>query len=687
MLAPYERVGQLRNLSCGPATTVPTSENSDSDTWMLATPLPLMDPFPASEGMNSDSASSSPEPEITSDHEESQVQLNLFRKLGFSASQVHAARLKLGLNSDTNTVLGELVLAGVEQEERNYSGLAPRLPSHKSPASLPRVPIACASTQQDECMDGDALKPIVIDGSNVAMSHGNKVVFSCLGIQLAVNFFLDRGHTDITVFVPLWRREQPRPDVPITDQHILRELEKRKILVFTPSRRVAGKRVVCYDDRFIVKLACESDGIIVSNDTYRDLQGEKPEWKRFIEDRLLMYSFVNDRFMVPDDPLGRRGPTLENFLRKTPRVIKRNPCPYGKKCTYGIKCKFSHPERPKQSNRTLADELREKAKKPASSATPHKYSSPASVRAGHSPPLEEILENKLHLDPPGAPVPQWRAEASENMLVLVGSPQKTEKSRKHCLKKERHSHSHTHTHSHSHNPNSNRSLSLASADSFANGSPEYLDSGLGSYEGHPERHHPGDPMKPRSLQNRGQYYPPPPCNSSQSCPCFPHLPPPMPPAPTQPQANLRYPNPNHVPGSAGSHGLDMSYFPQPCYPPYASQQHAASLPQHNMTAYGSQQPGHSFVHHPGHWSAPYPQGYTQSVHREPIQHHSWGGPMPPPARSSPPGSGTREEVRKKLMAIFNGRLVDRAMDMFPQLLDPQRLAAEILTLQSQEGIL
>lgn len=49
-------------------------------------------------------------------------------------------------------------------------------------------------------------------------SHGNKEVFSCLGIQLAVNYFLDRGHSDVTVFVPSWRREQPRPDVPITGE-------------------------------------------------------------------------------------------------------------------------------------------------------------------------------------------------------------------------------------------------------------------------------------------------------------------------------------------------------------------------------------------------------------------------------------------------------------------------------------
>ncbi|KAI2516292.1 zinc finger CCCH-type containing 12A, partial [Homo sapiens] len=52
------------------------------------------------------------------------------------------------------------------------------------------------------------------------------------------------------------------------------------------------------DDRFIVKLAYESDGIVVSNDTYRDLQGERQEWKRFIEERLLMYSFVNDKLAI-----------------------------------------------------------------------------------------------------------------------------------------------------------------------------------------------------------------------------------------------------------------------------------------------------------------------------------------------------------------------------------------------------
>lgn len=79
------------------------------------------------------------------------------------------------------------------------------------------------------------------------------------------------------------------------DQHVLEKLAKEAILVYTPSRRMKGKRLVCYDDRYIVKLAYEQDGIIVSNDNFRDLQNENPEWKWFIEQRLLMYSFVNDK--------------------------------------------------------------------------------------------------------------------------------------------------------------------------------------------------------------------------------------------------------------------------------------------------------------------------------------------------------------------------------------------------------
>ncbi|XP_036436860.1 probable ribonuclease ZC3H12B [Colossoma macropomum] len=300
---------------------------------------------------------------MSSESRDYQTKMEFALKLGYSGEQVESVLSKLGPSALINDVLAELVRLGNKGELEaqapvSSAGLAPRGPGAKEAVSPE------ASLEEETTDTYDNLRPIVIDGSNVAMSHGNKEVFSCLGIQLAVDWFLEKGHKDITVFVPAWRKEQSRPDAPITDQEILRKLEKEKILVFTPSRRVQGRRVVCYDDRFIVKLAYDSDGIIVSNDNYRDLQNEKPEWKKFIEERLLMYSFVNDKFMPPDDPLGRHGPSLENFLRKRPVVPehKKQPCPYGKKCTYGHKCKYYHPERAAQPMRSVADELRAFAK-------------------------------------------------------------------------------------------------------------------------------------------------------------------------------------------------------------------------------------------------------------------------------------------------------------------------------------
>ncbi|KAM4051255.1 protein KHNYN isoform 2-T5 [Anomaloglossus baeobatrachus] len=91
----------------------------------------------------------------------------------------------------------------------------------------------------------DQLRHIIIDGSNVAKIHGLHSYFSCRGIALAVQYFWDRGHRDITAFVPQWRLKK---DSKATEQHFLTELSTLGFLSFTPSRTVDGKRITSYDD-------------------------------------------------------------------------------------------------------------------------------------------------------------------------------------------------------------------------------------------------------------------------------------------------------------------------------------------------------------------------------------------------------------------------------------------------------
>ncbi|XP_054251159.1 endoribonuclease ZC3H12A [Indicator indicator] len=601
------------------------------------------------------------------DSAEMQLKVDFFRKLGYSSEEIHVVLQKLGLSADTNTVLGELVKHGpAERDNTEAPPEAPEAPlvprggaGNKSPAPTPGL----------EEAESDNLKPIVIDGSNVAMSHGNKEVFSCRGILLAVQWFWDRGHKDITVFVPSWRKEQPRPDVLITDQYILRDLEKKKILVFTPSRRVGGKRVVCYDDRFIVKLAHESDGIVVSNDTYRDLQNERPEWKKFIEERLLMYSFVNDKFMPPDDPLGRHGPSLDNFLRKKPVVPehKKQQCPYGKKCTYGIKCKFYHPERINQPQRSLADELRANAR-----LSPTRSTSAKEEKKGKRGSQAELLcsvpteSEKSSLQKASAErkILTHKAKPSDVLLQVKGG----------CMSGSVPPNSGSHR--------SSERYQQPHMDSLSYISQEHLDSGIGSLENQLSDMW---PYRSPSHCDHSHADPVAVCSCGRQRPLYTH-------SPSLEQNGLvSYKHASHKSSSSGASFLqyspEISHSGAPhSFSSYGVPVHPASPGQYSLPGEYSAPAAPSREY----WSEPYqvaPAAARPSGVRAPRAVQRAPGPAYGECGSQwavpEQFAEERANVHVKLCGIFHPHLVDAVMSRFPRLLDPQRLAAEILTYKSQ----
>ncbi|KAJ1521357.1 hypothetical protein ONE63_003033 [Megalurothrips usitatus] len=322
-------------------------------------------------------------------------------RLGYTEALVRAALRRLGPSPAQNELLAELIRqASVAAAASASAARAPRHQRHQQ--RQPGVGAAAAATSSPSSSASSSspppqpkLRPIVIDGSNVAMSHGNKEVFSCRGLRLCVDWFRARGHSEITVFVPKWRKEAARPDNLVTEQAILGDLERERLLVYTPSRLVGGKRLVCYDDRYVLRLAADTGGVVVSNDNYRDLAQENAEFRKVVEERILMYSFVNDRFMPPDDPLGRQGPSLDQFLRvPVTRPDQPPPCPYARKCTYGNKCKFGHPERGAAPHKSVTERLAEQAQRQLLAA---------GLRTGPAPPLKgKSLSLPLDSEPPAA---------------------------------------------------------------------------------------------------------------------------------------------------------------------------------------------------------------------------------------------------------------------------------------------
>jgi len=162
-----------------------------------------------------------------------------------------------------------------------------------------------------EAEPSTGLRPIIIDGSNVAMAHGKNKVFSAKGIKLVADYFKNNGHCNIVAFVPQFRKKSGK----VVDRAMLQELEEEGVVVFTPSREVDGERITSYDDPFILDFAAKYGGVVVSKDNYRDLAHSKPEWMEVVKKRILMPTFVGeDVLMWPHDPLGRGGLTLDQFL-------------------------------------------------------------------------------------------------------------------------------------------------------------------------------------------------------------------------------------------------------------------------------------------------------------------------------------------------------------------------------------
>ncbi|XP_055629449.1 uncharacterized protein LOC129770559 isoform X2 [Toxorhynchites rutilus septentrionalis] len=174
-----------------------------------------------------------------------------------------------------------------------------------------------AETQED----GDK-RMVVIDGNNVAFGHLQGKNFSVKGLSICIQYFKKLGH-EVKAVVPQFRLKKEKS----SDQKLLEELYRRGDVLLAPSKNLPGQWSSSYDDRLILSVAEKFDGVIISNDNFRDLLAESDSWKKIIETRVIGYTWAMDAFFVPDDPYGRHGPKLKDLLERKPSEASKENSP------------------------------------------------------------------------------------------------------------------------------------------------------------------------------------------------------------------------------------------------------------------------------------------------------------------------------------------------------------------------
>ncbi|XP_035911939.1 NEDD4-binding protein 1-like isoform X2 [Anopheles stephensi] len=192
------------------------------------------------------------------------------------------------------------------QPTRNGGNQKPKAKNRWDKAVGQPVPAANQNVQQ--AAQGKK-RMVIIDGNNVAFGHLNGKMFSVKGLDLCIRYFKKLGH-EVTAVVPQFRLKKHQS----TDYVLLEKLNRDGDITLAPCKSLPGQFSSSYDDRLILSVAEQFDGVIISNDNFRDLLEISPAWRRIIETRVIGYSWVKDCFFLPDDPYGRYGPTLQQIL-------------------------------------------------------------------------------------------------------------------------------------------------------------------------------------------------------------------------------------------------------------------------------------------------------------------------------------------------------------------------------------
>lgn len=157
---------------------------------------------------------------------------------------------------------------------------------------------------------------VILDGSNVAWHFGHSKTFLLRGALLALQYFQNRGHAPVIIFLPEGRMNSSCRDDDAVSYDELDNMRGRGSVVLIPGTD--------YDDAYMCTYARKVGGIVVSNDLYRDvvyqasasgpLQAD--EWSQWLTACRLSFTFRVDEFIPNPSFTWSRAARVAESLKK-----------------------------------------------------------------------------------------------------------------------------------------------------------------------------------------------------------------------------------------------------------------------------------------------------------------------------------------------------------------------------------
>ena len=162
----------------------------------------------------------------------------------------------------------------------------------------------------------------MIDGLNICHEYSKHLIginFSAEGLNVAYEHFKKLGYEDEKIVIIM----KQIPQRYNSERIIAQKLEDKNVLHYAPSRRSGQSFIQSDDDLFILKTAKILNAIVLSNDQFQKEKKTHPEYSNVIENCVLQPRFISGKLILPDDPLGKNGPKLEEFLRLPSKSWKK----------------------------------------------------------------------------------------------------------------------------------------------------------------------------------------------------------------------------------------------------------------------------------------------------------------------------------------------------------------------------